>query len=71
MRILLRACLLSGVSDVAGAHTLSGDENLLSQLGHQLLGLHHLPLTAILVFGGIVLLRQLHRTNRRDNRRPH
>jgi hypothetical protein len=70
MRLILSLYLVSGVASVAGAHTLSGDERLLSQLGHQLLGLHHLPLTAILVLGGIVLFRQLHRSRRRVNRRP-
>jgi hypothetical protein len=70
MRLILSLCLVSGVASVAGAHTIASDVGLLSQLGHQLLGLHHLPLTAILVFGGIVLFRQLHRTIRRDNKRP-
>jgi hypothetical protein len=55
---------------VASAHTLTGHESFLSQLGHQLLGLHHLPLTTILIVGGIILLQQLHRNKRRDNRRP-
>ncbi len=69
MRLILSLWLVSGVAGVADAHTLSGDEYLLAQLGHQLLGLHHLPLTAILIFGGIVLFRFLRKTGRRDSRR--
>jgi hypothetical protein len=67
---MLSLYLVSGIAGVADAHTLSGDESVPLQLGHQLLGLHHLPLTAILLFGGIVLYRFLHKSTRRDNRRP-
>ncbi len=55
---------------MAGAHPLSGDADLPLQLGHQLLGLHHLPLTAILLFAGTVLYRSLHKSARRDIRHP-
>ena len=55
---------------MAGAHPLSGNESLPLQLGHQLLGLHHLPLTAILLFGSIVLYWFLHKSVWHDNRRP-
>jgi len=41
---------------VADAHTLAADDGLPLQLLHQVLGLHHIPLTAILVVAGIVLL---------------
>jgi hypothetical protein len=69
MRLILSLCLVSGIAGVANTHPLSGDEYLLTQLGHQLLGLHHLPLTAILIFGGIVLFRFLRKTGRRDRKR--
>jgi len=68
MRLILISCLVSGIVGVAGAHSLSADENLPLQLGHQLLGLHHLPMTAILLFAGIVLYRSLHKSARRDNK---
>jgi len=67
---MLCLCLVSGFAGVADAHTLPGNENLPLQLGHQLLGLHHLPLTAILLCGGIVLYRTLHISARRDKSRP-
>lgn len=70
MRPILSLCLILGAAGLAGAHTLSGDESLPLQLGHQLLGLHHLPLTAILIFGGIVLYRSLHRSARRNSKHP-
>lgn len=41
----------------AGAHTLAADESPLAQLGHQLTGLHHLPLLALIIFGGLLLVR--------------
>ena len=63
---------VAGLPCIAGAHTLAGEENLLAQLHHQLLGMHHLPLTAILIVSGIaVLWRYLHyiaRQNGRHNR---
>jgi len=46
-----------GVSGVASAHTLAGDESVILQLDHQLLGSHHLPLTGLLIVGGIVAFR--------------
>jgi hypothetical protein len=47
------------VSASADAHTLAADESIALQLGHQVLGLHHLPLTALLIVGGILLARQI------------
>ncbi len=68
MRLILISCLVLGVTGVAGAHTLPGDANLPSQLGHQLLGPHHLLLTAILLFAGTVLYRFLRKSAQRANR---
>lgn len=64
MRLILSLYLVSGFAGVANAHTLSGNENFPLQLGHQLLGLHHLPLTAILLFGSIVLCRAFYKSAR-------
>ena len=58
MRFLLSLFLLAGFSAVAGAHTLPGDEGLVTQLDHQLLGLHHLPLTILLIVIGVMLVRR-------------
>ncbi len=55
-QLILSLLLVAGFAGVAGAHTLSTDEGLLSQMHHQILGLHHLPLTAILIFSGIVVI---------------
>ena len=42
---------------VASAHTSASEDGLISQLLHQFLGLHHLPITALIVVGGILALR--------------
>ena len=60
-RLTVSLLFVAGFAGVAGAHTLSTDEGLLPQLHHQVLGLHHLPLTAILIVSGIVIMwRYLH-----------
>ena len=70
-RLILGLLPVSGFPGIAGAHTLSAEESLLPQLGHQVFGLHHLPLTTILIFGGIILLRRsLHNNARRNNSPP-
>jgi len=48
----------------AHAHTLGADEQLPLRLGHQLLGLHHLPLTLLLLIAGIVLIREYRKRGR-------
>jgi hypothetical protein len=58
MRIFLGLMLLAGVSRIASAHTLGNEDGLLVQLWHQLLGLHHFPLTALLIVAGIILVRR-------------
>ena len=57
MRTLLTLLLFAGVTRAADAHTLASDDGLPLQLLHQVLGLHHIPLAAILIVAGIVLLR--------------
>ena len=61
--------MLLAVSSVAGAHVLAGDEGIPAQLGHQLIGWHHLPLTAIVVIGGIFILRRFFRLYKQDQDR--
>ena len=56
-RLFTGLILLTGSISLANAHTLPGDEGLVTQLDHQLLGLHHLPLTLLLIAGGILLFR--------------
>lgn len=51
--------ILLAISAIADAHTIAADEGIALQLGHQVLGLHHLPLTALLIVGGILLARQI------------
>jgi hypothetical protein len=58
MRLLLTLFLIVGTSGIAAAHTLDDKDGLLTQLYHQLLGSHHLPLTTLIIVGAIVLLRQ-------------
>ena len=57
-RFIASLVLLTGSFGTAVAHTLPGDEGLLQQLDHQLLGLHHLPLTILLIVVGVALFRR-------------
>ena len=50
MRSLL-ALVVLGAAGIAAAHPLGPEQGLLDQLGHQLLGSHHLPLLLIIVAG--------------------
>ncbi|MDH3273186.1 MAG: hypothetical protein OEM99_01460 [Gammaproteobacteria bacterium] len=56
MRQLLALFLILGISGIAAAHTLDDKDGLVTQLYHQVLGSHHLPLTMLLIVGGVVLL---------------
>jgi hypothetical protein len=64
MRIFLGLMLLAGVSRIASAHTLGNEDGVLVQLWHQLLGLHHLPLTVLLIVAGIMVLRNWRKARR-------
>ena len=69
MRPIPGSTVLLAVSGVAGAHVLAGDEGIPAQLGHQLIDRHHLPLTAIVVIGGIFILRHFFMLCRQDKDR--
>jgi hypothetical protein len=64
MRQLLALILIPGFSGIAAAHTLDDKDGLVTQLYHQVLGSHHLPLTMLLIVGGIVLLRRWQKARR-------
>jgi hydrogenase/urease accessory protein HupE len=49
--------LLMAMMPVANAHTTASEDGFLVQLLHQFLGLHHLPLTLLIVVGGALALR--------------
>ncbi len=49
------------MAGVAGAHPLGAEQSLLAQLGHQLLGGHHLPLLLITVVAVVAASRLLRR----------
>ena len=57
--------LLTVFAASASAHTLDAGEGLASQLWHELLGGHHLPLTLLVVAIGVVAYRGL-RARRRS-----
>lgn len=63
-KLMTSLILLTGSANVTLAHSLPGDEGLMNQLDHQLLGLHHLPLTLLAIAAGVMLLRHW-RLNRR------
>jgi len=64
MRQLLALILIPGISGIAAAHPLDDKDGLVTQLYHQVLGSHHLPLTMLLIVGGIVLLRRWQKARR-------
>jgi len=66
MRQIFSLILFASMFRVADAHTLAADDGLAAQLLHQLLGLHHFPITATLIVGGIVVLGLYYRRARRS-----
>ena len=63
MKSLLALLTIAGFAGVANAHMLDESRSLFDQIGHQLLGLHHLPM--VLVIALVVWLAL--RANRRDS----
>lgn len=55
MRLITGLLLLTGIAGPAMAHT--GDGVLVSALTHQLIGLHHLPFSILLVVAVILVIR--------------
>lgn len=58
MRPISGLFLLLAASAAANAHTLGADAGMPSQIEHQFFGVHHLPLTVLLIIGGIMLFRR-------------
>ena len=52
------AVLFAVIPTAASAHVLDDVHGVVAQLGHQLLGLHHLPFTLLLVVIGVGLFRR-------------
>jgi len=59
MKKLILTGLLLGPASTALAHQMPGDANLLTQLTHQVMSPHHLPLLVLAVIGGWMLARKL------------
>lgn len=57
MRKFLTPILLTALVPVANAHTLAAEDGAPAQLAHQFLGMHHFPITALILVGGILAFR--------------
>lgn len=57
MRILSTVVLILVVAEATHGHAPGGGESLAEQLGHQILGPHHLPLILFLIIVGVPILR--------------
>jgi len=57
MKRSLGLFLFAGMTGVADAHTLASDGGLPMQLVHQLLGSHHLPISALIVLVGVLVFQ--------------
>jgi len=64
MRTITGLLLLTGFAGTAMAHT--GDGILLTSLSHQLLGLHHLPFSILLIVAAIFAIHRW-RSSKRGN----
>jgi hypothetical protein len=62
MRKVLSLFLFAGMVRAADAHTLAADDGLPAQLMHQILAVHHLPTTVLLLLGVIAVLGIWHKT---------
>lgn len=60
MRTLL-AVILLGAAGLAGAHSLGAERGIFDQLGHQLLGAHHLPLLLLAAVVCVIAVRRIAR----------
>jgi hypothetical protein len=62
MRRIVSLVLLVGATNTALAHTVEGPT--LAMLGHEVFGLHHLPLSIAVIGLAVYLGRSWHRGNR-------
>lgn len=62
MRRIVSLVLLVGATNTALAHTVDG--STLAMLGHEIFGLHHLPLSIAVIGLAIYVGRSWHRSNR-------
>lgn len=53
------AVILLGTAGLAGAHSLGAERGIFEQLGHQLLGGHHLPLLLLVAVACVFALRRI------------
>jgi hypothetical protein len=67
MRHIFGLFIIFGAVDIAVAHSLSDDHGIAEQVGHQLAGIHHLPLTILLIAAGFVVLMNLYRKSEGRN----
>lgn len=58
MRIIVSLVLLVGAANTALAHTIDG--TALAMLGHEVFGLHHLPLSIAIIGLAVYLGRNWH-----------
>ena len=58
-KLMTSLIILAGSTTMALAHNLPGDEGLVTQLDHQVFGVHHLPLTILLIVVGVMLFRKI------------
>lgn len=61
-KLMTTLVLLAGPTTMALAHPLPEEEGLVAQLDHQVFGLHHLPLTILLVVIGVMIVRKVRKT---------
>ena len=61
MRSTLAVLMTIGFAGVANAHILGADDSLFSQLYHQVLGWHHLPIVLLLAVAGWLVVRKVRR----------
>jgi hypothetical protein len=61
MRLISSLLIILGATDIAVAHSLDGSHGLAEQVGHQLIGIHHFPLTILLIAAGYIALKTCYR----------
>ena len=67
MRRLAGLCMLIAIPGTAFAHEMVGDAGIVERIGHEIFGLHHLPVTITLIVACILFYRM--RTGKRSRTR--